>query len=222
MKVRIMSRRLKDWASSHYRREIRPFGAGEHGFALIGAFVAIALLSVVFLAYLSAHNNELWARKSISARKQPDEVYQSLSNEVVNQFNLRIGYINSVAALATNVNFGQLPISNGARLRFDSATYLTLPCNDSVPSSLATSLERCQRNTTVTDTFYHFCLGLERDPDAPQGSFAAAAYGVLELSIKTKNLQTSADFTRAEYLHTANDSVAGLEVYYMLHWANTA
>ena len=189
----------------------------NRGFSIVTVLISVAVISVGILTYSVAVNNGMLVSKSISSRQQVYELIGSIQNELAGQFNTKVQGITDVTSLV-NIN---VPIGNAANLLFDASYYQTPPTEAEIPADLASLLVRCQANTQVTPTFYHFCLGLKRDPNAASGSIAAAKYGVMELAIKTKNMQTFADITKAAYILPANQNVVGIEVYYAMYWTHT-
>ena len=186
----------------------------QQGFTLVSVLIAVAVVSTAFLTYTVAVNDGMFFRKFISSRQQVYEIIESMKNELAGQFNAKAALLSDVSSLA-NI---EIPVSNASKFVFDQKLYQTLPTNADSPSDLTPLLVRCQTNTQVTPTFYHFCLGLRNDPNAASGSMAAASYGVIELAIKTKDMRTFADISKDVFTLPANQATSGLEVYYSMYW----
>ncbi len=77
------------------------------------------------------------------------------------------------------------------------------------------ALSRCSLSVLGTGGRFHFCLNVERDVNAPQGSFLRTPYIFAEVSIQLQDLKTGQNLTCAQYLEPGR-SGAGAVVEYLL------
>lgn len=77
------------------------------------------------------------------------------------------------------------------------------------------ALGRCSLSVLGTGGRFHFCLNVERDVNAPKGSFLQTPFIFTEVSIQLKDLKTGKNLTCAQYLDPGRRT-AGAAVDYQL------
>jgi hypothetical protein len=77
------------------------------------------------------------------------------------------------------------------------------------------ALSRCSLSVLGTGGRFHYCLNVERDADAPKGSFLEMPFVFAEVSIQLQDLKSGQNLSCAQYLEPGRRS-AGATVDYQL------
>jgi hypothetical protein len=194
----------------------------QSGGSLLATLIALVVTIIVIVAYASSYSNKAFMSKQLNSQQQFEDLNQLIATSIVSTFNDNIDKRCLKGKGGVAGVYKSIPISEIAKLKF---TKYPKPGDLSHKGSpLAATVDRC-KNVFEQDAkrrnvkHYHFCLELEKDPNAPRGAFSGSDFGLIEVTIEPISAGTGKALA-CTYLDPPSAD-ALLRVSYRAYWAQT-